>query len=213
MSAFKKAQERAEVLLAEAAASGERRLLGLIGPPGSGKSTIAARLAATLGEIATVVPMDGFHLANRELARLGRQGRKGAPDTFDVGGFVSLLRRLSTEMTSTVYAPFFDRDIEEAIAGALPIQPETRLVIVEGNYLLCDGPWSEVAPLLDETWFVQTNTGLRHGWLEARHISFGRTLTAAQEWIAATDDPNALLIDATRDRADWIFENEPLAAS
>src|SRR5947207_15332686 len=99
---------------ARALAAGGRRLLGLAGAPGSGKSTLAAALAAALAERAIVVPMDGFHLANAELARLGRAGRKGAPDTFDAAGYVALLRRLRSQPAhEPVYAPAFRREIEE----------------------------------------------------------------------------------------------------
>ncbi len=179
-----------------------RSLLGLAGAPGSGKSTLAAALAETLGPLAVVVPMDGFHLANAELARLGRAGRKGAPDTFDAAGYVALLRRLKhPEPGETVYAPQFRREIEEPVAGAIPVAPEKRLVITEGNYLLMDGPFAPVRDLLDESWFVATDEPQRDAWLLARHIAFGRSVTEARAWINATDLPNARLILATRDRA------------
>ena len=115
-----------------------RRLIGITGAPGAGKSTYAARLAEQLSPAAIVVPMDGFHLAGRELDRLGRADRKGAPDTFDVDGYVDLLARLRCT-TSTVYAPEFRRDIEEPIAGAIAVEAHHTTVITEGNYLLLDG--------------------------------------------------------------------------
>lgn len=121
------------------ATRGSRRILGIAGPPGAGKSTLAARLAEALGpETAVVVPMDGFHLAQAELARTGLADRKGAPDTFDVAGYVSLLRRLRGADGATVYAPAFDRSLEEPIAGSIPVTPCVPLVITEGNYLLHD---------------------------------------------------------------------------
>src|SRR4051794_27584098 len=120
---------------------GQRVLLGLVGAPGSGKSTCARELADAFAGRAVVVPMDGFHLSNAELARLGRASRKGAPDTFDASGYVALLRRLRSA-DETVYAPAFHRDLEEAIAGSIAIPPTVPLVITEGNYLLlADGPW------------------------------------------------------------------------
>lgn len=180
-----------------------RSLLGLAGAPGSGKSTLAAALAEALGPLAVVVPMDGFHLANAELARLGRAGRKGAPDTFDAAGYVALLRRLKhPEPGETVYAPQFRREIEEPVAGAIPVAPEKRLVITEGNYLLMDGPFAPVRNLLDESWFVATDEAVRDAWLLARHVAFGRSAAEARAWIDVTDLPNARLILATRDRAD-----------
>ncbi len=193
--------ERARTLLA----SGGRRLLGLAGPPGSGKSTLAAQLVAALGPVASLVPMDGYHLAEAELRRLGRAGRKGAPDTFDVAGYVALLRRLRDQAPEeTVYAPAFRREIEEPVAGAIPVSPEVRLVVTEGNYLLLDGAWAPVRGLLDQSWFVATPEPARLQWLLARHMAFGRSRDAALAWIAATDAPNARLIDATRDRADLV---------
>ncbi len=186
-------------------ASGPRRLLGLAGPPGSGKSTLAARLVAQLGPLAALVPMDGFHLAQAELERLGRADRKGAPDTFDAAGYVSLLRRLrDQEPDETVYAPVFRREIEEPVAGAIPVPPEVRLVVTEGNYLLLEGPWAPVRGLLDQSWFIATPDAARLDWLLARHMAFGRSREAALAWIAATDTPNARLIEATRDHADLL---------
>jgi len=192
---------RARALLA----SGERRILGLAGAPGAGKSTLAAHLAKELGPAACLVPMDGFHLANAELARLGRAGRKGAPDTFDAAGFVALLRRLREPVPGeTVYAPAFHREIEEAVAGAIPVADTVRLVITEGNYLLFDGAFAGVRPLLDAAWFVEGDEALRREWLVARHVRYGRTPEQARAWVETTDEPNAILIRATRGKADGI---------
>ena len=197
------ARARAQALLDR----GGRVLLGLVGPPGAGKSTLAAALLAAFADVAQVVPMDGYHLANAELDRLGRRGRKGAPDTFDGAGYVALLRRLRAQGAGeTVYAPEFRREIEEPIAGAIPVFPATRLVITEGNYLLLDdGPWADVAGLLHETWYVDIPDALRVGRLTDRHVQFGRSADAAAAWVAATDEPNARLIESTRDRASYVF--------
>src|SRR5215213_2559648 len=133
--------ERAHALVARRG----RAVLGLCGSPGVGKSALAKLVAARLGPDAVVVPMDGFHLHDEVLAGLGRLDRKGAPDTFDVDGYVALLRRLHEELDRPVYAPAFDRDRELSLAGAIPVLPEHRLVVTEGNYLLLDAPgWREV---------------------------------------------------------------------
>ncbi|MDQ7745845.1 nucleoside/nucleotide kinase family protein [Hydrogenophaga pseudoflava] len=188
----------------QALAAGPRRLLGVVGPPGAGKSTLAALMAQALGERAQAVPMDGYHLAQVELERLGRAGRKGAPDTFDAAGYAALLRRLRQQAPGeTVYAPDFRREIEEPVAGALPVFAGTPLVITEGNYLLLDDDpaWAPVAALLDEVWYLDVPAALRLERLAARHMQFGRTREQAMSWIAQTDEPNARRIEASAHRA------------
>ncbi|KQU80739.1 MULTISPECIES: nucleoside/nucleotide kinase family protein [unclassified Rhizobacter] len=185
---------------------GGRRILGLIGPPGAGKSTLAGQLVDALGGAAVLLPMDGFHLANVELARLGRAGRKGAPDTFDAGGYTAVLQRVRSQQAGggMVYAPEFRREIEEPIASAIAIAPEVPLVITEGNYLLLDQHgWSGVRALLDEAWYVDVDEALRRRRLIERHMRFGRNEAEARAWEAGTDQPNAELIGATAARADW----------
>lgn len=191
-------------------AGGRRTLLGLVGPPGAGKSTLAAALQGAAPGVSQVVPMDGYHLANAELRRLGRAGRKGAPDTFDSAGYVALLRRLREQQgpqgDAIVYAPEFHRDIEEGVAGSVPVFAATQLVITEGNYLLLDdGPWAGVAALLDEVWYVEVDDRLRTDRLVRRHEQFGRSAQDARDWVAGTDEPNARLIEGTRGRAHWTF--------
>jgi pantothenate kinase len=186
--------------------AGQRRvLLGLVGAPGAGKSTLASALQQAFPEVSQVVPMDGFHLADVELARLGRRARKGAPDTFDAAGYVALLERLREPGGDIVYAPEFRREIEEPVAGAIPVLPQTRLVITEGNYLLLgDGPWARVAALLDEAWYVDVDAARRVERLTQRHERFGRSHAQAVAWVAGTDEPNARLIEATRTKADFV---------
>ncbi|WP_110687437.1 nucleoside/nucleotide kinase family protein [Salinicola aestuarinus] len=187
------------------ASGGQRRILGIAGSPGAGKSTLAGALAAALGKEACVLPMDGFHLANRQLGLLGRAARKGAPDTFDVDGYRSLLARLCDPATSaqTLFAPDFCREIEEPIAASLAVDPDVSLVITEGNYLLLeDSGWGEVRESLDAVWFVEIDTAIRESRLVARHQRFGRSEREAREWVATTDQPNAVRIDAAAHRAD-----------
>ncbi len=189
------------------AGAGRRTLLGITGAPGAGKSTVAERVVDALGGAAVLVPMDGFHLANAELERLGRRERKGAIDTFDAAGYVALLRRLRSAGAETVYAPSFRREIEEPIACAIPIAPDVPLVVTEGNYLLvANGPWAEVRGLLDEAWFVAPDEAVRVDWLIARHIAFGKSPEVARAWSLSTDQRNADLIAATRERADVLVQ-------
>lgn len=210
----------AEVLArARALAAGPGRvLLGIAGSPGAGKSTLAEALTTQLtGELGpgrvAYVPMDGFHLADRELERLGRRDRKGAPDTFDAGGYAALLRRLRVDDPSDdpVYAPGFERDLEQPLAGAIPVPATARLVITEGNYLLLPGGrWPEVRAALDEVWFCDPDPAVRRERLIARHVRFGKPPDAARAWVARVDDPNAALVAATRDRADRIVPGHVL---
>jgi pantothenate kinase len=189
------------------ATGGRRRLLGLTGAPGVGKSTVAEAVVAALPERAVLVPMDGFHLAETELHRLGRHERKGAPDTFDAAGYAALLRRLRQPDGTTVYAPRFDRRLEEPIAGAIPVEPDLPLVVTEGNYLLVsDSPWGQVRALLDEVWYLERDERVRLDRLTARHVAYGRSLEQAAARTYGSDQCNAELIAATRDRADLIVQ-------
>lgn len=185
-------------------ADGERRILGIVGPPGAGKSTLAADLVAALGPTAALVPMDGFHLSNAVLRAHGSRGRKGAPDTFDAAGYAALLCRLR-EGQDTVYAPTFDRDLDEPVAGAIAVPPAVRLVLTEGNYLLHTAPpWPAVTACLDATWYLALDDDERRRRLVARHVRHGMSPQQARRWASGTDEPNAAIVAAGRDRADLV---------
>ncbi|RCW38224.1 pantothenate kinase [Halopolyspora algeriensis] len=189
---------------------GRRRLLGITGAPGSGKGTLAGKLQEEIGDSAVLVPMDGFHLAEAQLHRLGKKDRKGAPDTFDAAGYLALLRRLRDLSDEVVYAPEFHREVEESFAGAIAVPPEVPLVITEGNYLLLDsGPWSQVRDLLDEVWFLAPDEDSRLDRLIARHVRYGKSPEQAREWVRRSDEPNAALVSATRARADVLVHGDP----
>lgn len=195
---------RARVL----AEPGPRAILGITGAPGAGKSTLSAALVESLGADAVLVPMDGFHLADSELDRLGRRDRKGAIDTFDAAGYVHLLRRLRDPGESVVYAPQFRRELELAEAGALPVPREVGLVVTEGNYLLADGPFAPVRELLTECWYLEVPEPVRHDRLTARHVRHGRSEEEAERWARGSDQRNARLVATTRARADLVVPLE-----
>ncbi|MEU1186415.1 nucleoside/nucleotide kinase family protein [Streptomyces sp. NPDC005859] len=195
------------------AGDGRRRaLLGLAGSPGSGKTTLAERLVRELNGTGDPwvahVPMDGFHLADVELDRLGRRDRKGAPDTFDAAGYAALLRRLrdETDGDDLVYAPGFERVLEQPIAGAVPVAPTARLIVTEGNYLLlASGAWVRVRAALDEVWFCELEERERLRRLVARHEEFGKGHDEAVAWVRGSDQRNAELVATTRKRADLVL--------
>lgn len=196
-------------------AGGRRAILGVTGSPGAGKTTFAKHLVRLLQQTspapgqperwAVHVPMDGYHLADVELDRLGRRARKGAPDTFDAAGYAALLRRVRDDHDDVIYAPAFERDIEQPIAGSIPIPRSARLIVSEGNYLLFDQPeWKQVRLQFDEVWFCELDADERVRRLVARHERFGKNHDAAVAWVMGTDQRNADLIDQTRRHADLI---------
>ncbi len=188
--------------LAAARAASSRYLLGIAGCPGAGKSTLAQQLNDAVPR-SVVVPMDGFHMLNADLERLGRRNRKGAPDTFDVDAYALLLEQLRHQKPEGIIkAPKYDRLASTPVPDAIVISGDVHLVITEGNYLLLDQPpWRAVRALLDEVWFVDIDDAVRVRRLIDRHIANGKTPDAAREWVVRSDEANARLIAATRARA------------
>jgi pantothenate kinase len=190
------------------ATPGQRAILGITGAPGAGKSTVGEQLVEALGpERAVLVPMDGFHLANAVLASRGLRGVKGAIQTFDDAGYAALLDRIRRQAPSEiVYAPSFDRNIEEAIAGSIPVRGDVPLVVTEGNYLLAEsGAWPRVRASLTECWFLTVDPELRRERLVARHVAFGKSPDDARAWALGSDEENAVLIEAMAARADRVL--------
>ena len=187
-------------------ADDSRYILGIAGAPGAGKSTASQAISQKLDSRCTVVEMDGFHLANRELDRLGRREQKGAPETFDADGYAALLHRLRSA-DSIVYAPVFDREIDESIGSATAVEPRTPLIVTEGNYLLLPhGSWPQVRAAIDTVWYLEVPEATRTQRLMKRHSRFGRSSEAAADWVRRVDQPNADMIAAARSRADLIVE-------
>ena len=191
-----------------------RVIVGICGAPGAGKSTFAALLADELNavapEMAVVVPMDGFHLASSVIAVDERATRRGAPDTFDPGGYAALLRRLMEKIEPVEYAPEYRREIEAPVAGAIPVPSTCRIVITEGNYLLNPEPeWRRVRACLDEVWFLEApSEELRVSRLIERHEHFGKTHEHAVTHVLETDERNANLVASQREGADLTLRRE-----
>ena len=190
---------------AAALAARGRTMLGIAGCPGAGKSTLSAAITAGVPS-SVVVPMDGFHMLNDELVRLGRRNRKGAPDTFDVDGYVALLEQVRQQGSgATITAPRYDRAASAPVPDAIAIHSDVALVITEGNYLLIDDArWARARRLLDEVWFVDIDDAVRVPRLIQRHIEFGKSPDEAREWVMRSDEANAALVAASRSRADVV---------
>ena len=186
--------------------TGERKIVGLIGKPGAGKSTLSAKLIEHLGAQAAILNMDGYHLSNLALRELGRADRKGAPDTFDALGFTAILKRVKNQVDQDIYFPVFDRSIEESIAAQGVITPEVKLVITEGNYLLHnENNWGGVKELLDESWFIEVDDQIRIERLVNRHHKFGKSKADAHSWATGSDENNARVVAQPRELADVII--------
>lgn len=191
------------------AGSARRFLVAIAGPPGAGKSTLADRLRDTLvarGEDATVLPMDGFHMDNAILEQRGLLPRKGAPETFDVRGFIDIVK--AVKAGGEVLVPVFDRDREITINAARMIAPEDRIILIEGNYLLLDrDPWSALAPLFDFTIFVSPSLEELTRRLTARWQGYDMDAAGIEWKLHGNDLPNGRLVIEESRKADLMIED------
>jgi len=201
--------EEAKAIVVECASASKRTIIGIIGKPGGGKSTLSKYLLKGMDpKLVSVVPMDGFHLSNKVLKELGRSDRKGAQDTFDVQGFTTLIERIKMDSADPIYYPIFDRSIEESIAAQGVVYPSTRVVIVEGNYLMHDKDgWQEISPLLDQSWYAILDEDIRISRLISRHIAFGKDPESAKAWAKGSDQVNADLIETGVGRCDFLIRS------
>jgi pantothenate kinase len=200
-----------------------RAILGITGPPGAGKTTLVSLLLDELADGADLdagsgwvahAPMDGFHLADVQLARLGLLDRKGAPETFDAAGYAAALARLRRETDEVVYLPGFERDLEQPIAASIAVTPSVRLVVTEGNYLLLDeGAWPIARSHLAEVWYCDVADELRRGRLVDRHVQYGKSREAAAEWVDRSDEANARRVRIARAAADLVIAMDCIDAT
>lgn len=187
----------------------QRTIVGIAGPPGTGKSTLVRRIVAELptGTRAAVISMDGYHLSGTVLRALDRESRKGAIDTFDSTGFAVLMERLRMRASATVYAPDFDHRMGEPIAASIAVPEDVDIVVTEGNYLLADEPqWKRARTAIDEVWYLRTPHETRLEQLIARHVATGKSAEAAIAWANGSDENNARLIERTAADADLIID-------
>ncbi len=187
--------------------SSPRTIIGIVGKPGAGKSTVVAEIQNQFeSNDVAIIPMDGYHLSNEELIELGRRNRKGAPDTFDVSAFVSLLRSVRNEINKNHTFPIFHREIEASKEGEGLVPVGAKVVVVEGNYLFSqEYGWHEVFPLLDQSWFISIDDEIRMRRLIARHIAYGKTAQEAEEWSLGSDEMNARFIEKSANRAEKVI--------
>ncbi|OLP46604.1 nucleoside triphosphate hydrolase [Rhizobium oryziradicis] len=179
------------------ATNASRFMIGIAGPPGAGKSTLSDALRDALiahGETAEILPMDGFHMDNGILEERGLLPRKGSPETFDVRGFLDIVTAVKRG-DEEVLVPVFDRSRELAIASARAISPDTRFILVEGNYLLLDqAPWNRLAPCFDLTLFVGPPLDVLEQRLRERWVHFGLDEAAIAWKLNGNDLPNGRLV-------------------
>jgi pantothenate kinase len=187
-----------------------RRIVAIAGAPGSGKSTFSEALQSAISERVDceILPMDGFHFDDYVLNARGDRPRKGAPHTFDVGGFSATLDRLALDDGSEVAVPVFDRAIEIARAGARIIGPAKRLILTEGNYLLLKQPeWAKLANRFDLTIFLQVPEAVLERRLRARWNGYGLSADEIGHKLEGNDLPNARLVVRSSRPADIVIDN------
>jgi pantothenate kinase len=185
-----------------------RSLIGIVGKPGAGKSTVVEQIEKRYqpNEV-SIIPMDGFHLSNEELISLGRRERKGAPDTFDVEGFTLLIKSVKIDHSVDHKFPIFHREIEASIADEGMVPKESKVVVIEGNYLFSEAHnWDAIYPLLDHTWFIEIDDEIRIQRLIARHVRYGKTHEEAEAWSRGSDETNARFIGLTAYRAENLIK-------
>ena len=180
-----------------------RSIIGIVGKPGAGKSTVVSEIEKRFDPSqVSVIPMDGYHLSNEELISLDRRDRKGAPDTFDTQSFISLISKVKNNPETELRFPIFHREIEASKADEGIVQSGVKVIVVEGNYLFSEEHnWEGVFPLLDHTWFIEISDEVRIERLIARHIRYGKTPEDAEKWSRGSDEANARFIELTAHRA------------
>lgn len=185
-----------------------RVIFGVIGKPGAGKSTVSQKVKERFPEDdVAIISMDGYHLSNEVLDVQAKRDRKGAPDTFDVDGFVTLLAKVKSFTNEKITFPIFHREIEASVADEGVIFSTAKLIIVEGNYLLStENGWGEVRQYLDKSWVIKLPDEVRMARLIRRHVESGKSHLDAESWARGSDENNAQFIASTEHLADFTLE-------
>lgn len=188
-----------------------RNLVGIAGAPGAGKSTLTQKLVDYLQDVLNIpsayLPMDGFHFSNEILRQKQLLDRKGAPETFDVNGYLDLLQRLRAKVNYSLFAPTYSRSLHEPIAAAIEIKPDVQVIVTEGNYLAANnGGWENVREMLDILWYLDTDVSLLRDRLIARQMTWGRSKELATTWFNEVDSPNANMVQKTKSKADALIK-------
>jgi pantothenate kinase len=204
----------AETILSKANVNiSNRFIVGIAGGPGSGKSAFAVRLKELINskstksnsDLAQTFPMDGFHRKNSELESTGLLSVKGAPETFDVEGYLLILKRI--RLGENLKAPIYSREAHDIIDNALPIEPHHKIIITEGNYLFYDAEgWCEIKDIIDLKIYINAAKGVCEKRLLERHMRGGKTEVEALEKIKMVDMENYDLIDQTKKYADEVIK-------
>ena len=194
-------------------ATSQRKIVAVAGPPGVGKTTTVENLCELVNcqypGMCSILPMDGYHFDNIYLEEMAWLARKGAPHTFDVGGFAHMLSRLQVNKEKQIAVPVFDRSIEIARAGARMIPQSVNIVLTEGNYLLLrESPWVLLAVYFDTTVMLKASRNTIEQRLRDRWIKNGLSNDEISSKLNGNDMPNVETVITLSNNADYFIKTD-----